>query len=167
MGKEKRSNGKSIFNLFDIIVIVIIVALAILLFFIREERTAQESTSAGTVTYTLELVGMQNGAADLIGEGDQLVDKVKKYNIGTVVSVEVMPTYRQVYDYVNGGLVESLVDDQQTAIIVVEAECTESSSQITVDGGYVIRAGLTASVRGPGYWGTGYIMSVDRGEAAQ
>ncbi len=162
MAKDRKN--RKIFNLFDIIVIVIIIALAGLLFFIREGRDAQESTSAGTVRYTLELVGMQNGSADLIQEGDQLVDKVKKYDIGTVVSVEVTPTYRQAYDYVNGGLIESLVDDQQTAVIVVEADCTESSSQITVDGGYVIRAGLTASVRGPGYWGTGYIISVDRGE---
>ena len=160
---EKRGK-RGIFNLFDIIVIVIVLALAAVLLFVRAERSGEEASS-GTVVYTMEFEGMRNGAADLISEGDQLVDKVKKYNIGTVLSVDIEPTVRQVNDYVNGGLVESVVDDQQTATIVVEAECTETSSQITVDGGYIIRAGLTVSVRGPGYWGTGRIISVDRGDA--
>ena len=163
MDKSKKQRGRSIFNLFDIIVILIAVALAALLFFMRQEQQ-NESSTAGTVRYTLELTGMLNGSADLIEPGDQLVDKVKKYDIGKVVSVQVDTTVQRAYDLENGGIVETPMAGQQTATIVVEAECTETSSQIIVDGGYIVAAGMEASLRGPGYWGSGYIMSVDRGD---
>ena len=161
MDKNKKH---SLFNLFDIVVIALILILAAVLLLVNVGQS-RESEDAGTVTYTMLLEGMRNNSGNLISPGDELVDKVKKYNIGTVVSVDVETAERQVNDYENGGLVDSVVEDQQNAIVIVEADCTETSSQITVDGGYIIRAGLTVSVRGPGYWGTGYIISVDRGDA--
>ena len=155
------------FNLFDIIVLLIALILLAVLFFMGKGAAPADGAGVGTsqkVTYTLELTGMQNGAAELIKPGDRLTDKIKKYDIGTVVSVETKITTMQVEDYENGGVIDSPVSTQQTAVVVVEADCTETDSQITVGNGYIVRVGATANIRGPGYAGTGYVIEMERGE---
>lgn len=163
---EKKKH--SIFNVFDIVVILIAVALAAVLFFTRSSGSSTSDdaadTKSGTVTYTVELTGMVNGSAELVSVGDELVDKVKKYDVGTVKAVEVSNTVRQVQDLVNGGTVESEMSTQQTATVTVEAPCTETEADILVAGGYPIKVGLQVSLKGPGYYGTGYIVGVERGE---
>lgn len=163
---EKKKH--SLFNVFDIVVILIALVLFAVLFFARSSGgdTSDDTASvkSGTVTYTIELTGMVNGSAELVSVGDELVDKVKKYDVGTVTAVEVSNTVRQVQDLINGGTVESEMSTQQTATITVEAPCTETETDILVAGGYVIKVGLSVSVKGPGYYGTGYIVGVERGE---
>lgn len=161
---EKRKKLK-FFNLFDIIVILVALALLMALFFAKKggQQTDAGEDSVGTVTYTLELTGMQNNAAELVKAGDKLTDKIKKYDIGTVVSVKVETSITQVEDYENGRIIDVPVSSQQTAVIVMEAPCVETNSRITVGGGYVVRVGASANVRGPGYAGTGYIIDIERG----
>ena len=164
---EKKKH--SIINVFDIVVIAIAVALAALLFLTRSSGTAsdsgtEETAKSGTVTYTIELSGMVNGSAEKISVGDKLVDKVKKYDIGTVTAVEVTNTVRQVQDLVNGGTVEAEMSTLETATVTLEAPCTETDTDILVAGGYDIKVGLSVSVKGPGYYGTGYIVGIERGE---
>lgn len=162
---DKKKKGKySILNLFDIIVIIIAVLLAVLLFAKGKTRTDGTQITSDKITYTLELTGMQNGSAELVRPGDRLTDKIKKYDIGTVVSVTVKTSTNQVEDYENGGIIDSPVSGKETAVIVVEAPCKETDSQITVGGGYAVRVGASANVRGPGYAGTGYIIDIERGD---
>ena len=161
---EKKKKLK-FFNLFDIIVILMIIALIAVLFFAKRANAPTDAPqgSSGKVIYTLELNGMQNGSAELVKPGDKLTDKIKKYDMGTVVSVEVKKATLQVEDYENGGIIDSEVSGLQTAVIVVESPCTETDSQIKTDGGFVVRVGTQASVHGPGYAGSGYIVGIERG----
>ncbi|MGM9521139.1 MAG: DUF4330 domain-containing protein [Oscillospiraceae bacterium] len=164
MEKDKKPRGRSIFNLFDIIVIIVAVVLAAVLFFAKNGGTEQTSAQTSTLHYTIELTGMLNNSAEMIAPGDALVDKVKKYDIGTVQSVEVSNTVKQAEDTINGAVVMSEVPGQQTAVIVVEAQVSETATLITVDGGFEIKVGNSVSVKGPGYWGSGYIIAVERGD---
>jgi hypothetical protein len=162
MENNKKKGIRSIFNLFDIVVIVLAIVLALVLYVSKSGGTEQVVADVQTIRYTIELTGMVNDSADLISAGDELVDKVKKYNIGTVESVEVSTTVVQANNMIDGTVITSEVPSQETARIVLTAEATSTDTQITVDGGYVIRVGLPVNVKGPGYWGTGYILSIDR-----
>ena len=161
---EENKKRRSILNLFDIVVILVALALAAVLLIPRQSASDSPDAESGTVRYTIELTGMQNGSAELIQEGDSLVDRIKRYSIGTVQSVEVTNTLRQVEDYENGVVRYVESSTLQTAILVIEAPCTQTDTQITVSGGYAIRVGLPVSVLGPGYYGTGYILAVERGQ---
>ena len=156
MEKSKKPVFGRIFNLFDIILLVIIAALAVVLLLNRGE-IAQEST----VQYTVEVTGLVNGTAAAIKPGDKLSDKIKKYDIGTVVSVDVHPTIRQVLDYDNNTLAESESDSTEAATIVISVPCTQTESAISA-GGYELRVGLPVNAVGPGYTCNGYIIAIDR-----
>lgn len=161
---KKKGPGRilGIFNLFDIIVIAVAVALAAVLLLTRSGGVEQVVAQTTTVHYTIELTSMANGSAGLIAPGDPLVDKVKKYNIGTVTDVEVTDTETLTNDLENGEVKLTTSPGLQTATVEVEVQAAETSSQLTADGGFVLRVGQSVSVRGPGYWGTGYIVAVER-----
>lgn len=153
-------------NLFDIIVLALAAGLLAILLLVGRNTGATEPVATNTYTcrYTIELRNMVNNTAELIEVGDTLVDKVKKYDMGKVVSVEVVPTTNQVQNVEDGTIITAEVPGLQNAVIVVEAVASETDTQITVDGGYLVRVGLGISVRGPGYWGTGNIIAVERSE---
>lgn len=166
MSSDKKPSGIfKLLNLFDIILILVAVALVAVLFFTRSQGSVTPTAESGTVRYTIELTAMQNNSADLISVGDDLVDKVKKYRMGTVVAVEVYPYERQAEDLENGGMVDSPMSTQQAARVTIEASCTQTESQITVDGGYAVRVGTIVNVKGPGYNGLGYVISIERSAA--
>ena len=160
---EDNKKRRSLLNLFDIVVILIGLVLAAVLLIPRQSGPENVAPERGTVRYTIELTGMLNGSAEQIEPGDALVDRVKKYEIGTVQSVEVYTTTRLVEDYEKGVVWNAPLSTQQSALIVVEAPCTQSDMEILVGGGFTIRVGLSVNVNGPGYYGSGTIVAVERG----
>ncbi len=156
----------SIINVFDICVIAVAALLAGVLFLLGGGETQSagdgEENLSSTVTYTVELTGMMNNSAELVSVGDELVDRVKKYDVGTVTDVTVQNTVRQVSNLIEGGSAPAEMERLQTAIITIEAPCTQNDREITVGGGYTVRVGTAVSLKGPGYYGTGYIVGIER-----
>lgn len=159
--KKKRS----ILNLFDIIVILIAAVLGVVLLASRS-GSSSDGTAANThsVRYTIELSEMRNGAEELIKPGDVLVDKIKKYDMGTVESVEIKNSVRQVEDLTDGKIIESELSTLKTAIVTVVADCTETATGITVAGGFEVMVGLPVYAKGPGYYSAGYIIGIERND---
>ncbi len=160
------SGKKKIFgiNLFDIVILAIIVVLAGGVYVFTHKEKVVETKK---LRYTLELADNPAGFSKDINIGDRLTDNVKNYNMGTVVDFEVVPCTKITNDYVNSAIVESVVPDKENVIITVEANVTESANEYKVDGNYYVRAGREVSVKGNGYAGIGYILTVDRQEGAQ
>ena len=149
-------------NLFDIILILAAIALVAVLFFGKNQSPDAPTAEVSTITYTIELTGLFSDAAELIEPGDSLVDRIKKYDLGTVVDVEIVPFLRQSEDHVNGGLIETELSMQNSAILTVSSACTQTATAVTLAGGYVIRVGTSVNVKGPGYYGSGYVLSIER-----
>lgn len=165
-------NKKGIFkilNLFDLALIAIAALLAAVLLLNRGGDTSGaitgESQTRVRVRYTVELTGIRNGAASTIKAGMPVVDKIKKYSMGTVESVEISPTVRTVTDESRNVRVSVPVPGQETATVVITTEAVETDKDITVDGGYIIKVGLPVNVRIPGLSAQGYIMNIERGDA--
>lgn len=159
MAKENKLRLKDLFNLFDIVVLAIAVLMGIILVLFSKGANVTDTT----VRYTVEFTNMQNGTASLIQPGDSLVDRVKKLDLGKVVSVEVSNTIRQVQDFEQGGIREAISTTQETAIVVIEAPATETEQDFLVSGGFTLKIGVGVSAKGPGYAGYGTVLAIERG----
>ena len=151
-------------NLFDGIVLVLALAVAVLLAWTALKPAAPvqtDPTTSNTVRYTVRFRRWAPGTSSLIQPGDQIADNIKNFEIGQVVSAEAVPAMVQVLDHDNRRIVWAELEGFEDVLVTVEAPCSVSDKAITVGGGYELRAGATAYLRGEGYMGSGPIVSVE------
>lgn len=152
-------------NLFDsIILLLILLAGAFTLWnFIQKKQNAHVvPTEAQTIEYTIRFKGSLPETIDMISVGDKLTDSVKNFAIGTVVSATQMPATMYVLDEENQIMKDAPLPDRIDIDIVVSCQVTVSDSQLLLDGGFVLRANEEIYVRGPGYFGVGFVTTIDR-----
>ena len=163
---DRKPGRKLPLNLFDIIIIVLVIAVAAGFIIIKLHGGKNaEFENAGTVEYAIELSTMSANTEGMIKPGDKIEDKIKKLYMGEVKSVEFYPATKEATDYNTGNTVYTEVPDMISARVELIAECKETDTSITINGGYVVRIGTEVSVLGPGYSGAGYVVGVKRGEA--
>lgn len=151
-------------NLFDGIVLIIALAVGAFLLWrgLKPGDTVQlVPANVSTVRYTVRFQRWAPGTSSLIQPGDQLADNVKNYEIGHVVSAQAIPARNQVIDLENRRYVWAEIDGLEDVLVTIESPCVISDTAITISGGYEIRVGASAFVRGEGYMGAGFIMSIE------
>lgn len=154
-----RTEKKRKFNVFDIVIVVVVIAIAGGIYTFTHRAKAMETQ---LLRYSLELNECPEGFSQYIKVGDSITDNVKNYNMGVITSVEARPSVRLGEDKINGNVVESTLEGKETVILVVEANVVEDGADFKVDGGYVVKAGKDVSVKGNGYAGRGYILTIGR-----
>ena len=167
MEHENAKRGKLKINFFDIIIIAVVVALAGTYAIHRiggGNAVSTSSTETRELTYTLEITDLDENTRSLIHEGDEVIDKVKKYEIGTVQKVEIYPFRRLTEDKDNGRYFYSEEMDRCNALLTIRVKCQDDGETLTADSGFEIRVGQSVSLVGPGYAGAGYITSIERVE---
>ena len=155
-------------NLFDGIILVLALAVgAFLLWNAMKPRIPDEvaPTSTSNVRYTVRLQRCIPGTSQLIQEGDQVADNIKNYVVGNVTAVEAVPCRRRVVDEENLRKIWVETDQYEDILLTLESPCQITDSAIVLDGGYELRVGSTAYLRGIGYMGTGPVVSIE--EAAK
>ena len=105
---------------------------------------------------------MTEGSSELIQPGDPLVDTVKNYQMGSVVSVRAEPAVVQVLNQETQTYVDAVLEGFEDVYVTVESTCTDSGEALLLDGGYDFRVGQTTYVRGPGYMGSGPVTEIVR-----
>lgn len=164
---QKKSKWR--LNLFDIVFIAcVIVIAAFVIVYSNQSESSAGIISAGTqqtVIYTVEFTGMIADTATLIHPGDSLVDKIEQRAIGTVVSVQLKPATRSQKNSLTGERIIAEVNGETDAVVVVSAQASVTDNQISVNG-FAVRVGLRVSINGPLYNGSGYIIDIERGDAA-
>ena len=153
-------------NLFDAIVILAVLAVGALLLWVRLRPAVPVQAEPGTqdtVRYTVRFQRWVPGTGSLVTPGDQIADNVKNYEIGRVVSAQVVPTQQQVVDQENRRWVWAEVEGLEDVLVTIEAPCSVSEESITVGGGYELRVGVMAYLRGNGYMGSGPIVAIEQG----
>lgn len=160
--KENRPRLK--ISIFDVVIIAVVIIAAGALIFVW--RLSGKSSGAAIITkpihYAIELNGMAAGTADKIKEGDIIMDSKKKFIMGTVESVSVLPATTPEKNLETGDTIQSQVPDKETALIELITEVSSSDSEIKAASGYIIRVGEEVQATGPGYAGLGYVVTVDR-----
>ena len=151
-------------NLFDGIVLLLAAAVAAFLLWrlIRPEvPTQSDPTVASTVRYTVRFQRWAPGTSGIIEAGDQIMDNIKNYEVGQVVSAEAVPALSQTLDIWNYRYVWMELDGFEDVLVTIEAPCTVTDAAIIVGGGYEIRVGNMSYFRGEGYMGSGLIVAVE------
>ena len=152
-------------NLFDGIVLVLALAVAALLLWtaLKPDAPVQADPTVGsTVRYTVRFRRWAPGTSSLIQPGDQIADNIKNYEIGQVVSVEAVPARVQVLDHENRRIVWAELEGFEDVLVTIQAPCTVTDENTTVGGGYNLRVGAPAYLKGEGYMGSGPIVSVEQ-----
>lgn len=158
-------------NLFDAVIILLAVAAAVGFLWwkgVFAKPSVEEDGSAvsRTVRYTIELPTMYGDSAEMICAGDKIVDSQRKYDMGQVTAVEISDATMEYIDGATGICTMVPMQGYQRAVVTVDVSCSETDRGIITDGEYVIRAGKSVQLRGPGYAAAGVILSIER-EAAE
>ena len=155
-------------NLFDGIVLAAALAVAAFMAFTALKPAApavEESAApaASSVVYTVKFTKMIEGTETMVEPGDQLVDNIKNYKLGTVVATEVLPCTTRVEDHVNKQVVRAEVPGHVDLLVTVESDrATMGDDAVVLDGGYKLRVNTTAYIKGEGYMASGPIMFIER-----
>lgn len=156
---EKVENKKHKINIFDIVVVIVVAVITIAGYkYLHREKIAETKT----IRYTFEMIDNYEGFSDLIHVGDDITDNVKNYYMGKVVDVKSEPYTKLVNDIETGTVKEAVVPNRERDLVTVEANVTESASDLKVNGYYTVKVGLEVAVKGNGYAGRGYILNIER-----
>ena len=171
MSEKKRIQWK--LNLFDIILVVVVLAAALTFVgvkFLRDNQTEVDPNSGvsvpvgtQTVYYQVELEQLHEQTAGMVAVGDELFERTKKEFMGTVQSVEVNPARTLTKNELEGTFQFAEVPERYNVLINVAAQATQKDGAMVLESGLEVRAGTSVRVFGPGYYGAGYILSVERG----
>ena len=158
--KEKRR----LLTAFDIVIIAVVVVLAAAFLIWKASGKDASPISGGpvteNVTYTLELNNLPD--TDDIAVGDKLVETVKNTEVGTIVAVDRVP-YVVWNTNLETGDVVTTETELETLHLHIEVPCTVSESSVSTQAGeYALRVGRYLGIYGPGYYGAGYIIAVER-----
>ncbi|MBR5381140.1 MAG: DUF4330 domain-containing protein [Oscillospiraceae bacterium] len=164
MENKAKREKRRLLTAFDIVIIAAVVVLAALFLVWQASKNAAAAPGSeavsGTVTYTLELNNFEN--ADNLSVGDRLYETVKNTDVGVVKSFEIVPQKIWQNDLETGGM-KVTETEMRTAHLTIEAPCTVTASTIATKAGAVeIRVGRSLGVTGPGYWGAGFIIAIER-----
>lgn len=167
MAEKKKWKLK--FNLFDLAVVLLALIIAVVaVIYVRGKNPSGDADDPGsqstaqTVRYTLEIEQAYEEVAEMAQVGDKLYERTKKQYLGTVESLEILPTTVLTRDNINGEIIYVDVPERKNIKMQVVAQGVKTKESITLDSGIEIRAGDNFRVCGPGYYGAGYATHVER-----
>lgn len=151
-------------NLFDGIVLVLALAVGAFLLWtaLKPAAVSEGPAATATVRYTVRFLGWNEGASSMIHEGDKLVDTIKNYELGSVVSAEAVPAQTLVLNHISHQYELASTAGREDILVTVESPCTIDDEAITLSGGYVLRVGATTYIRGAGYMASGPVIAIER-----
>ena len=155
-------------NLFDGIVLVLCLCVGAFLGYSYLKPAPAPTEEAGVVTtdtvrYTVKFQKMMEGTETLVEPGDQLVDNIKNYKLGTVIATEAIPATERIVDEVNRQMVCAEIPGYVDLLVTVRSDaCTVGESSLILDGGFVLRTNINAYIKGEGYMASGPIINIER-----
>ncbi len=150
-------------NWFDIAVVLLIVAVGVVGMMFLNRGNDDVAPQGKMIRYQIELIENFEGFSELVTVGDTLIENVYNKNLGTVVAVESAPYTLKGENIEDGVVVQSPLEGYEITLLTVEAPVTETHKDITIDGGFTLRTGISITVRGNGgYAGRGYVLAIER-----
>ncbi|MBQ9313865.1 MAG: DUF4330 family protein [Clostridia bacterium] len=151
-------------NVLDaVIILVVIVACVFGYSYINKKETVIAPRNTTKIVYQVRTNESFPETYDMIAEGTVLYDSIKNYPIGIVSKKEILSSERSELNLTNGTyeLTELPREDYIDILLTVEADAYYTDQNIFV-GDYIVKVGKEAFIKGKGYAGTGYIVSIER-----
>ena len=151
---------KSGFNIIDALLIVIVLGAVGVLTYVLSGVGA--SGGSVDVIYTVEIPIIQNAIAEQAmkyKEGDVVIDTVKSFTIGEVISFTKEDAYQAVTDLKTGVSTMQKYPDHSKIVMTVRATCTMENDAYMIKG-YRIGVGTQVHFRTPSIINYGYCTSL-------
>ena len=168
MREKKKITWK--LNLFDtglIVLALVAVAVVAVMKFGGSSTPAIDPTTSvpapESVRYVVQLEQALPQTAEMVEVGQQLYERTKKEDMGIIESVDVAPAQTLTKNELDGTYHFATIPDRVDITMVLSSPASFQSGAITLSSGLEVRAGTAVRVFGPGYYGSGYVLSVERG----
>ena len=148
-------------NGLDIFIIAIIALACIFGYSYMNKGNKIVAGNTQKVIYQIRTAESSPKVYEVIENETIIYDSLKNINIGKIVSKETTPSVRYGVDKNNKQVVETALTNKIDITLTIEADATITDKSITVNG-YELKVGNEAYVKGKGYAGIGYIISIER-----
>lgn len=150
-------------NLFDAIVLVLVLVVGgVVLWQMLDANSSEANKKMQRVSYQITIKEASGGTVDHIALGSHLVDAVKNYDLGEILSTEVAPASKLVLNHAEREYQMAYLEGYEDIVVELVVDAAESDTTLLVDGGYELRVGNLVYMRGAGYMAAGYITRIDR-----
>ncbi len=185
---KKQQKSKYRFNIIDVLLILVLAAVAAVIYYFVSARVASGAESDKKIQYTVEVRTVDKDYVDNIELGNTVIETVRNRTIGTVVGVDVGPSWqittntltgemsKQYYPPINAPVQEpeeedsseedvitppeELLYDYYNVRITIEAEADYTGSSYSI-GGYEVVVGENVYFRTPHFTSNGYCVSLE------
>lgn len=169
MKKGNKKGFWAIFNLFDLGLIAVAVILAAVLVISGRQTAAEvvEEDAGGEKTqvrYTVELSSLNEDFSDIIKPGDTVIERSKRYSLGTVEDVQVSETTRNVFDYANEVYIKAPVEGYVNLRVTISGSAVIKDDAIYLDDAELLRVGRSVNMLLGKVASAATVMEIERGE---
>lgn len=169
MNEKKRITWK--LNLFDIGLIAVVVIAAAIFAFMKlggsstpvDTSTDQPAPAPQSVRYVVQVEQALPQTAELFEVGQHLYERTRKEDMGVIETVEVTPAKTLTKNELTGTFHFVEVPDRVDVTMTLSSPATFNDASIILASGLEVRAGNSVRVLGPGYYGSGYVLEIERG----
>ena len=146
-------------NLIDIVLILLVLAVAAGAYLITHQDDTAEAIPC---TYVIEAPGVSTENQNAAKPGDQVVDNIRNYVLGTVTEVKSVPYTMPVLNEQTDTVVNVPVEDKVTLLITVEVGVHMTDSRILTENEVIIRIGQELNFFAGGLHSKGTIVDIKR-----
>ena len=158
-------------NLFDIILIAVVLVAAGAFAVVKlggntpapVDSSAQSAPVPQSVRYVVQIEQALPQTAEMVEVGQHLHERTRKEDMGVIESVEVTPAKTLTKNEEDGAFLFAEVPDRVDVTMIVSSPASFRDNSIVLASGLEIRAGNAVRVLGPGYYGSGYVLEIERG----
>lgn len=116
-----------------------------------------------SVRYVVQVEQSLPQTAELFEVGQHLYERTRKEDMGVIESVEVTPAKTLTKNELTGTFHFVEVPDRFDVTMTLSSPASFNDTSIILASGLEIRAGNSVRVLGPGYYGSGYVLEIERG----
>ena len=144
-------------------ILIVIIACIFGYRYVNKQQTVLVPKNTTKVIYQVRTNESFPETYDMIEEGTVIYDSVKNYPIGIVKKKELIPSERYEINLSDGTYEKSELPsgDLVDIVLTIEADAQISEQNIAI-GDYIIKVGNEAFVKGKGYAGVGYVITIER-----
>jgi len=151
-------------NVLDAVIILVVLIACIFGYrYINKQQKVIAPKNTTKVIYQVRTNESFPNTFEMIEEGTIIYDSIKNSPIGTVIKKEIVPSERSEMNLNDGKYVLTELPEKEyiDILITIEADANYTEQNISV-GDYIVKVGKEAFVKGKGYAGAGYIVSIER-----
>ena len=160
---NKLVNKKGKFNIVDVLVIVLVCLFIFGAFVVFDpfDWFAEAERREVSISYVVEIKGIDNDVANNIKVGDNVLNSVTDELIGKIFELQVEPAYEWKHVSGENEMVKVAIAGKSDVYIKIDIACVYEVGVGYIVGGQQIAVGTLVNIKLPNFVGSGYCISIN------